>query len=67
MKIKPIEKQRARAYAKARLIKFNELEKKYQPEFEKAQKAQNVDWLDKINNKIKEELAEFSQKYWKNK
>lgn len=60
-------KQRELAYAKARLIKFNELQKKYQPEFEKAQKAQNADWLDKINNKIKEELVEFSQEYWEKK
>jgi len=65
MKIQPIEKQRAKDYAKIRLIKFNELRKKYQLIFEKAKKTQDKNLLDKINNKINEEMAKFSHKYWR--
>ena len=50
-------------YKKARAIKMKEIEKKYQPEIDKAMKAKSSDWLDEIDNKIKEEIAEFSRKY----
>ena len=50
-------------YEKAREVKIKTLHKKYEPEFEKAKKTKNSDWLDSINNKIKEELAKFSHKY----
>jgi len=50
-------------YEKAREIKIKTLHKKYKPEFEKAKRTKNLDWLDSINNKIKEGLAEFSHKY----
>ena len=50
-------------YSKARAIKMKELQEKYQPEYDKANKAQSIDWLDLIDNKIKEEIAEFSRKY----
>ena len=50
-------------YAKARAVKMKELEKKYQPEIDKAMKAHASDWLDEIDNKIKEEIAGFSRKY----
>ena len=50
-------------YGKARAIKMKELQEKYQPEYDKANKAQSIDWLDLIDNKIKEEIAEFSREY----
>lgn len=50
-------------YTKARAIKMKELQKKYQPEIDKAKKAKSLDWLDAIDNKIKEEIAEFSREY----
>jgi len=50
-------------YEKAREVKIEKLHKKYKPEFEKAKRAKNLDWLDSINNKIKKDLAEFSHKY----
>ena len=50
-------------YAKARAKKMKELQEKYQPEYDKANKAQSIDWLDLIDNKIKEEIAEFSRNY----
>jgi len=50
-------------YEKAREVKIKTLHKKYKNQFEKAKKAKNPDFLDSINNKIKEELAEFSHKY----
>lgn len=50
-------------YAKARAIKMKQLQEKYQPEINKAMKAKNSDWMDEIDNKIKEEIAEFSHKY----
>ena len=50
-------------YEKAREIKIKTLHKKYEPEFEKAKRTKNLDWLDSINNKIKEDVAEFSHKY----
>jgi hypothetical protein len=53
-------------YTKARTIKMKELEKKYQPEIDKAKKAKSSDWMDEIDNKIKEEIAEFSREYHKN-
>lgn len=52
-------------YSKARAIKMKEIEKKYQPEIDKAMKAHASDWLDEIDNKIKEEIAEFSREYHK--
>lgn len=52
-------------YDKARAAKMKELQKKYQPEIDKAMKAHASDWLDEIDNKIKEEIAEFSRKYHK--
>jgi len=50
-------------YDKAREIKMKELQEKYQPEIDKATKAHASDLLDEIDNKIKEEIAEFSRKY----
>ena len=50
-------------YAKARTIKMKELQEKYQTEIDKAMKAHASDWLDEIDNKIKEEIAEFSREY----
>lgn len=52
-------------YDKTRAIKMKEIEKKYQPEIDKAMKAHASDWLDEIDNKIKEEIAEFSREYHK--
>ena len=57
----PLEKEDG--YAKARAVKMKELQKKYQPEIDKAMKAHASDWLDEIDNKIKEEIAEFSREY----
>jgi len=51
-------------YDKARAVKMKELQDKYQPEIDKAMKAHATDWLDKIDNKLKEEIAEFSQSYY---
>ena len=51
------------SYAKARAIKMKELQEKYQPEIDKAMKAHASDWLDEIDNKIKEGIAEFSREY----
>jgi len=50
-------------YSKARAIKMKELQKQHQLEIDKAMKAHASDWLDEIDNKIKEEIAEFSRKY----
>jgi len=50
-------------YDKARAIKMKKLQEKYQPEIDKAMKAHASDWLDEIDNKIKEEMAEFSRNY----
>lgn len=50
-------------YSKARTIKVKELEEKYQSEYNKAMKAKSSDWMDEIDNKIKEGIAEFSRKY----
>jgi len=50
-------------YAKARTVKMKQLQKKYQSEIDKATKAHASDWLDEIDNKIKEEIAEFSREY----
>jgi len=50
-------------YAKARTVKMKQLQEKYQPEIDKATKAHASDWLDEIDNKIKEGMAEFSRKY----
>ncbi len=52
-------------YAKARVIKMKELQKKYQSERDNAWKTKKLDWLDDIDNKINEEIAEFSRKYHK--
>lgn len=50
-------------YEKIREKKIDELQKKYRPEFDKAVKTKNLEWVENINNKIKEELAEFSHKF----
>jgi len=50
-------------YDKARAVKMKELQAKYQSETDKAMKAHASDLLDEIDNKIKEEIAEFSRKY----
>ena len=50
-------------YMDAREIKMTLLQEKYQPEIDKATKAHASDWLDEIDNKIKEEIAEFSREY----
>jgi len=50
-------------YDKARAIKMKQLQGKYQPEIDKAMKVHATDWLDEIDNKIKEEMAEFSREY----
>jgi len=42
---------------------MKELEEKYQLEVDKAMKAHASDWLDEIDNKIKEGMAEFSRNY----
>jgi len=52
-------------YSKARAVKMKQLQKKYQPEIDKAMKAHASDWLDEIDNKIKEGIAEFSHEYHK--
>ncbi|GAH35586.1 unnamed protein product [marine sediment metagenome] len=52
-------------YVKARAIKMKELQEKYQPEIDKAMKAKSSDWMDEIDNKIKEGIAEFSREYHK--
>ena len=52
-------------YSKARAIKMKQLQEKYQPEIDKAMKAHASDWLDEIDNKIKEEIAGFSREYHK--
>jgi len=64
MNISSIEEQRARDYEKARLVKIKELLKECQPEYERAKKAQDAGWLDRINGKVKDKIAEFSQTYW---
>ena len=51
------------AYSKAREIKMRQIMVIYQPEIDKATKAHASDWLDEIDNKIKEEIAEFSRNY----
>ena len=51
-------------YDKARAIKMKELQAKYQSEIDKAMKAKSSDWMDEIDNKIKEEIAEFSRNYY---
>ncbi len=50
-------------YTKARAVKMKQIQEKYQPEIDKATKAHAPDWLDEIDNKIKEEIAEFSREY----
>ena len=50
-------------YMKTRTIKMKEIQGKYQPEIDKATKAKSRDWLDEIDNKMKEEIAEFSREY----
>ncbi len=50
-------------YVKARAMKMKELQEKYQSEIDKAKKAHATDWMDEIDNKIKEEIAEFSREY----
>ena len=50
-------------YDKARAMKMKEIQAKYQLEIDKAMKAHASDWLDEIDNKIKEEIAEFSRNY----
>ena len=50
-------------YDKARAIKMKEIQEKHQTEIDKATKAHASDWLDEIDNKIKEEIAEFSRNY----
>jgi len=50
-------------YSKARAIKMKELEAKYKPQIDKAMKTKNSDWMDEIDNKIKEGMAEFSRNY----
>ncbi len=50
-------------YSKARAVKMKELQEKYQPEIDKAKKVGSSDWLDEIDNKIKEGIAEFSREY----
>ena len=50
-------------YDKARAIKMKQLQEKYQAEIDKATKAHASDLLDEIDNKIKEEIAEFSRNY----
>ena len=50
-------------YVKARAVKMKELQEKHQAEIDKATKAHASDWLDEIDNKIKEEIAEFSRGY----
>lgn len=55
--------EREITYEKTREIELNRIKKKYKGEIEKAKKAKNVDKLEEIQNAIKIELAEFSQKY----
>ncbi len=50
-------------HSKARAVKMKQIQEKYQPEIDKAMKAHASDWLDEIDNKIKEEIAEFSRKH----
>ena len=50
-------------YSKARAVKMKELHEKYQTEIDKAMKTKSRDWMDEIDNKIKEEIAEFSREY----
>lgn len=50
-------------YSKARAIKMKQIMEIYQPEIDKAMKAKSSEWMDEIDNKIKEEIAKFSRKY----
>ncbi len=50
-------------YAKARAIKMKEIKEKYQPMMDEATKAKSSNWIDEIDNKINEEIAEFSREY----
>ncbi len=50
-------------YTKAREIKMRQIMEKYQSEIDKAMKGKSSDWMDEIDNKIKEEIAEFSREY----
>jgi hypothetical protein len=52
-------------YMKARTIKMKDIQSKYQPEIDKAMKTKSRDWMDEIDNKMKEEIAEFSREYHK--
>jgi|GEM_PF-2127086 len=57
--------KRGEAYQEARAIKWTELHKKHKPEIEKAKKEEDLDKLDELENIIKEEMAKFSQEYYK--
>lgn len=50
-------------YQKARQTKLKELEKKYESEIAEARKSGDIAKLENIENRIKEELAEFSRNY----
>lgn len=47
--------------------KRQELMKKYLPEFEKAKRDGDLKAIGEVNNKIKQELAEWSNEYWEKK
>ena len=57
--------QKELKYKKIRTKKIETLKKKYAKQFEKAKKTGNLEWLENINNLIQDELAKFSQKFWK--
>ena len=54
-------------FYRAREKKLDELNERYRPEFEQAKKDADMKAIGQIDNKIKEELAEWSKEYWENK
>ena len=54
-------------FYQAREKKLDELNERYRPEFEQAQKDADMRAIGQIDNKIKEELAEWSKQYWESK
>ena len=54
-------------FYQAREKKLDELNERYRPEFEQAKKDADMKAIGQIDNKIKEELAEWSREYWKGK
>ena len=64
-KQKPTKEQEE--FYQAREKKLDELNERYRPEFEQAKKNADMKAIGQIDNKIKEELAEWSREYWESK